>query len=98
MFQQWWRRECARARRTTTARPGVEALEDRLVMSADLLADINLVTASAFPQGTTVTAAVRLGDVAYFTADDGVNANALYRTDGTAEGTILVKALGGADG
>jgi ELWxxDGT repeat protein len=36
----------------------------------------------------------RLGEAAYFTANDG-GAHGLYRTDGTAAGTILVAALPG---
>src|SRR5262245_21262695 len=34
-----------------------------------------------------------VGDVLFFTADDGVHGNALWRTDGTAAGTVLVKAV-----
>ncbi|WP_052518858.1 ELWxxDGT repeat protein [Archangium violaceum] len=37
---------------------------------------------------------VRFGDAVYFTANDGVHGLELWKTDGTAEGTVMVKDIG----
>ena len=65
-----------------------EALEPRRMLAAVLVKDIQTETASSFPAGYTV-----VGSVAYFAADDGVNGRELWRTDGTAAGTRLVKDI-----
>jgi ELWxxDGT repeat protein len=58
-----------------------------------MLGDINQTTAPAFPPGTPVLSSVQLDGFVYFSADDGNHANALWRTDGTAKGTTLVKVI-----
>src|SRR5262245_49478705 len=68
----------------------LEALEARLLPSTlpHLLRDINAKTPDSFPTGLTV-----VGDVVYFWADDGVHGPALWRSDGTAASTYLVKGI-----
>jgi ELWxxDGT repeat protein len=73
----------------------VELLEDRLLLSATLVSDINQTTADAFPLIGPPAQAAILNGVAYFTADDGTHFNALWKSDGTAGGTRLVTDLGG---
>ena len=36
---------------------------------------------------------VAIGSTAYFTADDGVHGEELWKSDGTAAGTVLVKDI-----
>jgi ELWxxDGT repeat protein len=73
----------------------VEILEDRLLLSATLLTDINKTTADAFPLSGSPAQAAILNGVAYFAANDGAG-NALWRSDSSAAGTVLVKDI--ADG
>ncbi|RLS69737.1 MAG: hypothetical protein DWI01_07975, partial [Planctomycetota bacterium] len=49
---------------------------------------------SVLPEGKLTTPAVVIDDTLYFNADDGVNGRSLWKTDGTAKGTVLVKAFG----
>ncbi|NJO05996.1 MAG: hypothetical protein HC876_11005, partial [Chloroflexaceae bacterium] len=42
------------------------------------------------PQGSNPQDFVLVGDVVYFTADDGSSGRELWRSDGTAAGTVLV--------
>ena len=62
-----------------------------------LVKDINPSISSdgdfSFPQGSNITELVEFGGKLYFAADDGVNGNELWVTDGTTEGTILVEDL-----
>ncbi|MCE5231296.1 hypothetical protein LLG95_17095 [bacterium] len=62
-----------------------------------LVKDINqnMNTAASSSPGNFLT----IGSVTYFTADDGVAGNELYKTDGTEAGTFLVKdIIGGISG
>ncbi len=65
----------------------LEALEDRLLpsLTPQILKDINPTAASS---GITELEAVN-GTV-FFAADDGVHGRELWRSDGTAGGTILL--------
>lgn len=53
---------------------------------------------SAGPASSSPANFVRVGALAYFTADDGVHGEELWRTDGTADGTRLVSDLNALDG
>jgi ELWxxDGT repeat protein len=70
----------------------VERLEDRAMLAGDLelVRDVNAtpVTVSSFPNDF-----VDVGATLYFTANDGVNGFELWRSDGTAAGTLLVKDI-----
>ncbi|NJK81367.1 MAG: hypothetical protein HC914_16350, partial [Chloroflexaceae bacterium] len=45
------------------------------------------------PQGSNPQDFVLVGDVVYFTADDGSSGRELWRSDGTAAGTVLVQDI-----
>ena len=75
-------------------RPTSEPLERRLLWSVSMLADLTSATRSAaYKNGSTVfgLGLTRSGGVTYFNADDGVHGQELWRTDGTAAGTRLVR-------
>src|SRR5688572_33492590 len=67
----------------------VEALEPRRLLSATLVRDINLQTGRDFAPFE-ITAA---GGVGYFAHHDGAAGLELWRSDGTAGGTSLVKDI-----
>src|SRR6266480_4772596 len=66
----------------------IERLEWRRLLAAQLIADLQGGTNSSGP-GEYVTA----GNFVYFTADDGLGNQALYRTTGTPGGTELIKSV-----
>src|SRR5262245_22766911 len=97
----FWRRWCnsLRSVRQTrpVSRPGarrqplcLEALEDRAALSLTppMVLDINTHTYSSNPSES-----VAIGSTANFTADDGVNGEELWKSDGSAAGTILLKDI-----
>src|SRR4051812_27146799 len=84
-------RNAARARRRAkarTRRPGMEQLEDRVVLSTYLVEDINTGT-----NGSNPSAPVNANNIVLFAASDGINGTELWRTDGTDTGTSLVKDI-----
>jgi ELWxxDGT repeat protein len=67
-----------------------ELLEDRLALSLgpQMVLDINPGTGSSFAQSP-----LAIGSNGYFPADDGAHGTELWKTDGTAVGTQLVKDI-----
>ncbi len=82
------RSEIARRRRDVP--PRFEALESRTLMSLtpQLVANINTLGASSSPQGFTA-----VGAMTFFVANDGVHGQELWKTNGAASGTSLVKDI-----
>src|SRR5262245_41736168 len=100
MKTSFWRHWCkwlrsAKQSPILRARPrrqllGLEALEDRVTpsLTPQLVLDINPGTASSG-----YSQMVAIGSTTYFAADDGVNGVELWKSDGTAAGTVLVKDI-----
>jgi ELWxxDGT repeat protein len=102
MFRFWLRRLFQRSSQTAgprrpsrqrASRPRLEALEDRTLLSAGLVKDINPTGFSASPSGFAT-----LNGSAYFFADDGVHGVELWKSNGSAGGTQLVKDLNPGSG
>jgi ELWxxDGT repeat protein len=82
-------RELNRKRRRNRIFLRVESLEDRRVLATNpLVIDLNLVPVSSNPQ-----AMAEVNGVVYFNAASGDRGQELWRTDGTASGTFLVKDI-----
>lgn len=75
----------------TRSRLGLEPLEDRTT-PASLVADVNPATLPSDPVQFT-----DVGGTAFFFADDGATGRELWKTDGTAAGTVLVKDINPGD-
>jgi ELWxxDGT repeat protein len=84
------RRRPKSKRRHRDSPPRFEPLEARTLLSLTptLLADVNTLGASSTPQ--TFTA---VGATTFFLADDGVHGQELWKTNGAASGTSLVKDI-----
>jgi ELWxxDGT repeat protein len=84
------RRRAGFRSRFPDSRPQLESLEDRLLLSFQptLLKDTNLT-----PQGSSILPVATIGNVQYFTADDGLHNSELWRSDGTTAGTDLLQDI-----
>src|SRR5437763_9195902 len=72
---------------------GIESLEERMLLSfsPQLMGDL-----VPGPVGSSPGQFVGCGGTTYFVANDGTGGSALWKTDGTAAGTSLVKDFNGA--
>lgn len=84
----------------TEAATGTELWQsDATAEGTDLLADLrpgpesSIVEDFYSPHRAALTRLVPLGPIALFAADDGVHGEELWRTDGTAAGTVMVRDL-----
>jgi ELWxxDGT repeat protein len=93
-----------RMRSTTSKRLKLQSLEDRIAPATivELLKDINQDTNPSVDTGFYATEWVAVGDTVYFPADDQYGyGRELWKTDGTAAGTVQVADIipgpGGSD-
>jgi ELWxxDGT repeat protein len=98
MVRHWFRHlfgACSgtRGARRRPGRPRVELLEDRTLLAAALVADINPSVSGSHPSGF-----VGLNGAAYFFADDGLHGVELWTSDGSPGGTRLVKDINPGSG
>jgi ELWxxDGT repeat protein len=104
MKTSFWRRWCNSLRSAKPTRPisrarprrqplCLEALEDRVTpsLTPQMVLDINPGDASSFPSYPSQMVAI--GSTTYFAANDGVHGIELWKSDGTAAGTTLVKDI-----
>src|SRR5262245_14863648 len=74
--------------RRPTAKPELECLEGRVTPTVSLVKDINPLGVPA--QGSSPRNMVTINGTLFFTANDGVHGEELWRSDGTEAGTALV--------
>ena len=74
-------------RKFSTTRLFVEPLQERRMLSADLVSDIYLSGDSA------PSALTNVNGIVFFAATDGSNGRELWKSDGTGLGTVLVKNI-----
>ena len=102
MIRFQFRRFVARlwsASMTAKRRPGpprrkaVQPLESRVMLSVALVNDINRITLPSDPQQFT-----EVNGTLYFTANNGLTGEELWKSDGTSAGTVLVRDIRSGDG
>src|SRR5437016_4892947 len=85
------RKRIAPPARSSRALPRLECLEDRVLLSLSpsLVKDINQAGPGSAPALLTT-----VGSTVFFVADDIRHGTELWRSDGTAAGTVMVKNIG----
>jgi ELWxxDGT repeat protein len=86
-LETWKRQAFSLVLAVVTALTGLQRASTQL---ARRVKDINTAVASA---GSLPSKGVQIGNITYFSADDGINGSELWRSDGTTTGTWLVKDI-----
>lgn len=90
LYRSWFGARQYPHRNTRFVRVRLESLEDRLAPAASMVSDINQI-----PTATGINPAnmTRFGDELFFASEDPVHGVELWKSDGTPEGTVLVKDI-----
>src|SRR5688572_16045796 len=90
----WWRAHQRTTSGTKRSRRAIdravccaEPLEGRTLLAAELVKDINESDPGSNPAG------IAIAGTYYFAADDGINGRELWKSDGTAAGTVMIKDI-----
>jgi ELWxxDGT repeat protein len=73
--------------------PVLELLEERRLFSVELVKDIDALPLASFVPPTAPSPPLPIGKVAYFAQTQGSQDAELWKTDGTSDGTVLVKDI-----
>src|SRR5262249_23536232 len=90
-WRRWWQSQLriaqSKIRHPKSWRPSLESLEDRTLPSGmpHMVLDLNSTTLTSDPHDI-----VAIGSTAYFAPSDGIQGTELWKSDGTAAGTVLV--------
>ncbi len=85
-----WKRSASshKSRSSRWFRPQLERMEERLAPAATLVKDIN-----ALPTSSNLVWLTSVNETLFFVADDEIHGVELWKSDGTATGTVLVKDI-----
>src|ERR1043166_7301895 len=90
LYRSWFGARQRPLRNSPRARVYLEQLEDRVAPAALMVSDINQ---NPSPTGINPANMTRFGDELFFAGEDPVHGSELWKSDGTPEGTVLVKDI-----
>jgi ELWxxDGT repeat protein len=90
LYRSWFGTSQRPQRNTRYTRVRLESLEDRLAPAASMVSDINQVPVAT---GINLANMTSFNDELFFAGEDPVHGLELWKSDGTPEGTVLVKDI-----